>query len=412
MIANPVYRPTKRSWTSLSTLVLLGTVVFLTLVVGAICAWLMLQTVASYYAARIYPNVYVLGMKLGQMSPTEAAALLGGASLQTDTGALALTDGNDQWWVSWSEVGLHLDVTATVQAAYAVGHTPGQSWLDQIRAWLSRRDVAPIFAVDEGQARQVLERLASTVAVLPTDAELRLENGQAVVAPGRPGRALDVEATLAQLLALNGGRGATDKVRLLFRTIAPAITDVSAAQRQAEELLARRIELSAYDVLTDETLRWTLDQDDVMNWLRITSTSSGPTVSVEREAVAVTLAGLAAELGDGRGLRLSEAATQVLNVFEAGGGTVALYLTHPDRAYTVQPGDTLSGIGAAFGMPSWLILQANPNLDPDWLRVGQELVIPSQDLLTPHMPVPGKRVVVSIAEQRLRAYANGALVFD
>lgn len=46
--------------------------------------------------------------------------------------------------------------------------------------------------------------------------------------------------------------------------------------------------------------------------------------------------------------------------------------------YTVQPGDTLSGIGAAFGIPWQAIHAANANLiaDPNIIEVGWVLVIP------------------------------------
>jgi lipoprotein-anchoring transpeptidase ErfK/SrfK len=89
-----------------------------------------------------------------------------------------------------------------------------------------------------------------------------------------------------------------------------------------------------------------------------------------------------------------------------------LYLTHPERSYTVQAGDSISGIAAAFGMTPWHVVRANPDIDPDWLSVGQQLTIPSQDELTPHLPVTDKRIVVSVAEQRMRAYENGELVYE
>ncbi len=46
--------------------------------------------------------------------------------------------------------------------------------------------------------------------------------------------------------------------------------------------------------------------------------------------------------------------------------------------YTVQPGDTLSGIGAAFGIPWQAIYAANPTLitDPNIIEIGWVLVIP------------------------------------
>ncbi|MGQ9517556.1 MAG: LysM peptidoglycan-binding domain-containing protein [Anaerolineae bacterium] len=55
------------------------------------------------------------------------------------------------------------------------------------------------------------------------------------------------------------------------------------------------------------------------------------------------------------------------------------------RLYTVQQGDTLSGIAKRFGVKQQMILDANPDLQnsPDRLKVGQELRIPNP---TPEAP--------------------------
>jgi len=426
MLANPVYRSAKSKPRRGNSFVFLSAIILLALVVAIVCGWLMLETVASYYAHRIYPNVYVLGLNLGRLTRQEATTVLQDAArrLETGTGLLILrdvpTDATQppaRWSVPWSQAGLQLDVPATVEAALTIGHADDLRMRERVRVWLRRHDVAPVSTVDREMARVTLEALAPSLYQPPTDATLRLEGEQVVAVPGQAGRELDVETTLARLLAVAEGRDAIalaagNEVTLALREVPPRVTDVSGVQAQAQEMLARRIQLSAYDVLTDETFSWELGRHDIVAWLQIDTALDGPIVKVDPEAIRTTLESLAAGLGAGRGLRLEEAAGQVLQAFQAGGGHVHLYLTHPQRDYVVQPGDTLSSIAATFGMTSWHVVAANPGVDPNWLIVGQQLLIPSQDVLTPYLPVPGKRVEVSIAEQRMRAYQDGALVFD
>lgn len=46
------------------------------------------------------------------------------------------------------------------------------------------------------------------------------------------------------------------------------------------------------------------------------------------------------------------------------------------QLYVVREGDTLSGIAARFGVEEEAVIKQNPDLNPDTLFVGQELVIP------------------------------------
>jgi LysM repeat protein len=419
MLANPTYRSVKRSRDSYGPIILVSVVLVLALIAALVCGWLMLQTVASYYAYRIYPNVYVADLKLGRLTPQEALALLNDADPHADTGSLILDDGSNDWSVPWSDAGMHLDAAATVQAAFAVGHSGDLGWRDRVRVWLQRHDVAPVFAVEAEQVRQVLARLAPNVAVAPTDATLHLpqrEEDPVLALPGEPGRELDIEATLAQVLAVADGAassaGRRTQVDMVFSSIPPRVADLTSLLAQVEGMLKRQIGISTYDLLTDETFAWTLGRGDFITWLGVTPAADGPTVTLDYDAVQATLANLSAEMGAGRGFRWTDAVEQVVGAFDAGGGDVTLYLTHPQRTYTVKAGDSLSSIATNFGMTPWHVMRANPDADPDWLAIGQELKIPSQDELTPYMPIPAKRIVVSTAEQRLRAYENGELVFD
>jgi len=280
----------------------------------------------------------------------------------------------------------------------------------------------------------VLERLAPEVALPPTDATLRLEGDQVIAEPGQPGRALDVQATLDNIVVTvahlglsrsaslldERGRSASlhnegsNQFALVFQPVPPQLADVGPARAQAEEMLERQVEVVTHDWLTGERFTWTLGRDTVITWLRVEQAEdgTGPTVRVAEEAVRTSLEGLAAGLGDGRGFQLEEATPQLMDVFDAGGGTIELRLTHPPRTTVVQPGDTLTKIAARFGMPPGLIAEANPGVDLNLLHADQQLTVPSEDVLRPYEPVPGKRIVISIAEQRMRVYENDMLLYD
>jgi LasA protease len=55
------------------------------------------------------------------------------------------------------------------------------------------------------------------------------------------------------------------------------------------------------------------------------------------------------------------------------------------ETYTVQPGDTLGSIADRFGIPVEDLMRLNGMTDPNWLSVGQVLLLPSQvDLAVPY----------------------------
>lgn len=380
--------------------------------VGLFAGWLTLSVVRGTYDQRIYPNVHVLDVDVGGLTRQEARARLTGQLGGFESATLVLRDGERRWSIPWSELGLEVGVEDTVYVAFAAGRSDPSVWTFP-RFWLGRHQVAPVFVVDAGEARAALEQLAPEMAIPPEDATLRLEGDQLVAVPGQPGRELDVDATLNDILALASPFSQNELVPT-FQQIPPRIADASPARDQAEGMLNRRLEVTTYDVLTDETFSWALGRDVLVTWLEVrpAEDTADLVVSADPEAVQRTLDNLAVELGEGRGFRLEEAAQEVARAFEAGEESVDLYMTHPQRTYTVQSGDRLSTIAADFGVPPGLIAEANPDLDLNWLHVGDRITIPSQDVLTPYKPVPGKRIVISIDEQRMRVYERGQVIYD
>lgn len=376
----------------------------------AFCGWVFLQRMARLYTGHIYPNVYALDVPLGALTPTEAAAALTAVSAQVDAGLLILTDGAEHWSYDWSEAGMYVDVAATTQAAYHIGREGG--WRAQAEIWLTHQDVAPRFAFDAVAAHAVLEQLSQAISQPPVEPTLHLEQGAIHITPGEAGRVLDVSNTLAQLQSV-GGDLERVQIPLVFNIVPPAQPDIDDITAQVEALLARTIVLSTYDVLTDETFNWTLDEHISVDWLHlIPGPDAMAQVDVNLHAIHDTLFNLSEDMGEGRAFYYDDVAKQILATFDAGGGDLDVYLTHPERLHTIRAGETLMKIGTQYGMPSGLIIAANPDINPDQLSVGQVITVPSQDILTPYLPARDKKIVVSLAEQRARVYENEQLLHE
>ena len=392
--------------------------VLLLMLVGAAAfsAWMMQQAVLAPYDTRIYPNVCVLEENLGGLTLDEASERLGKVFATRNAGDLILSDGDQIWQMPWSEAGMHLDADATAQQAFAAGR--GQSWRTLLAMWLGeRRNISPVFTIDAEATRRALERVAPEMHEPPTDATLRLEGDQVMTTASLPGRELDVEATAEKIVNTVTHLGPDYPFAPTYRAIPPHIVDVNGVKALAEEMLDRTIQLTAQGENEGQmyTWNWTLGRDTIFTWLRIEETEDNPgfAVQIDEEAVHTTVEGLAAEPeSDDWGFPTEETNQQVLDAFEAGGGEVVVELAPPPRIYVVQSGDHLSVIAAKFGMPPGLIAEVNRGVDLNRLYVGQELIIPPQDILWPYEPVPGKRIVISIAEQRLRVYENGQLLHD
>jgi hypothetical protein len=182
-------QPVRQDRGRLSTAFVVG--LLLTLgAVGLFATWTGYQVIVGPYQTRIFPNVTVLGVGLGGLTSDEASARLTEALSDYDAGALTLSDGERSWAVPWSEAGLRFDVDATVQMAFAVGRADRglETLLTILNVREARTAVAPVFVIDPGVARGVLEGLAPEVSVPPTDATLRLEINCSPCLASRAGR--------------------------------------------------------------------------------------------------------------------------------------------------------------------------------------------------------------------------------
>ncbi len=401
----------KRMDSQAALLVGLIIVLVVTLIASsAYCVWVFLQRTERFYRGHIYPNVYALGVGLGGMTQQKAEAALRNVAEYANPGTVILTDGERQWKYDWSEAGAYVDVSAVAQTALGVGRHG--DWQDQLLVWLNYYNVHPRFGFEDGIARVLLLELSAEVSYPVIQPTIQLDEGNVVVVPGKPGITLDVDGTLVRLSAVSN---IVDYlvIPLELQVIEPTKPDTAVVIEQAERLLQRQITIAAYDVLTEQTLSWLLDRDEIATWLYLVpGEDSVPIVEVNMHNIRETLVHLTELIGDGRSFRYDEAAQQIWDAFVNEQATVNVYLTHPERTYAVRAGDTLTRIARRFGIPAGRVAEVNRDIDIDHLSIGQVIHVPSQDIVTPYMPVLGKKIIVSLAEQRVRVYENGALRWD
>ena len=119
-----------------------------------------------------------------------------------------------------------------------------------------------------------------------------------------------------------------------------------------------------------------------------------------------------AGLGDERLVDL-HAATESLRASMRGEPTSTQIVSYRPTTYTTQGGETLAAIGYRHGLPTWKIEEYNPGINARaWMAGGTSIVLPPRDAMLLLPVVTDKRIVISISEQHLWAYQDGALRSD
>jgi lipoprotein-anchoring transpeptidase ErfK/SrfK len=387
---------------------------FLALFLLVVVAGVLAGGLAYVYArGRVIPGVSALGVPLSGRTADEAAAAL---QARWDEQTVALQNGELSWPVKPVELGMTLDAAATARSALDKGRSLGgwRALPAERAAWFR---VAPVWRYDPVVAERTLAALAPQLAVAPVNAGIDVVDGRAVAIPAIEGRELDLTAALAALQADPGRVLSEGRLALAVRPVPAAVQDVSAAVDEANRLLATTVTLEAYDPVRDERFNWPVEPRVWSEWLTLSVDPTGATPgetpytwALDKQIAAAFLDTLEAEMGDGRYLDEEAAPAALSAAIRTQQPAAVTRVYHPERRHTVQSGETLSSIGYDYGMPYPWIQQANPGVES--LSVGQEIVIPSPDVLLPLPPAPNKRIVVNMTEQRTRVYENGALKWD
>lgn len=391
-------------------------ILVLMLVIFAVTAWLVLR----HPADTILPGVRVQAIDVSGLTVDEAVtALTRGLPAPEMTGVDVHTAGQT-WRVAWAEVGQRYDVRATAQAAYAVGRDAAGD--APLFAGLREHNeiVAPVvIPADPALVREAVAWIAAEVERPPVDASLIFNPGNVVATDGQPGQRLDVEDATARVLqALAEG---ASSVELTLVAIPPKVATPEPARTQAQAWLAQFFTLVVDDPLTGDLLEnglpggyraeFAAPPARVAAWLEPRAERESIRLYLNAAPVKAWLEEVALQLGEECLLDVDPTLKNVLAALYAGQHRAEAHVRHPDQVYIVQAGDTLSLIAFDHHMPMYQLKRANPDVDPGAIDVGQELVIPSIDVMLPYPLTPGKRIEIDLPKQQMRVFEYGTQIY-
>lgn len=374
---------------------------FFAVITAVILGFTIVLALLFFYSDMIVPGVHVMGVNVGSMTRAEATAVLQDRWQQQQV-ILEHSDGT--WPVRAADLGLSLDAAATAAQAYAQGRSL-DSVLDLLQGGLHRQ---PVWSFDPEAAASYLATIAPQLSIPPSNAGVRIEQGEVLEIPATEGRALDMDRTMAYLTSDPAQVLQSGHLPLATQPVPASVTDVSKLAEEARRLLATAVTLRAYDPIIDETTEWIISPGSWQTWLSLTP---GPNDNdpfewaVDQNAAALFLETQLPGIGEDRYLDSETLIPTLKTAIVTQQPLVSARIFHHPRQHVVQAGETLSAIGRTYGIPYPWIQQANP--DSEFLQAGDTIIVPSADEMLPLPVVENKRIVISISQQRVWAYEDG-----
>jgi LysM repeat protein len=322
-------------------------------------------------------------------------------------GRLAISDGNRSWAISAAELGFALDARATAQQAYQSGRAES-GWPSPFAFFQEPEKIAPRVTFQPDAARARLQSAAALIDVAPVEASVRFAGGQWLAVPGSAGLSLAVEETINAWAADPSGVLRSGTLPVQTRAVAPAHMDASAEVERLNAMMRAPLYLRAFDPVTGETLDVTVPPEALAEMVRVGEGGGSPQITLDAGAFQAFLQTWQGGLGAERYLDEVQGLDNLVEYWQSGTPLDARVRYHP-TSYTVQPGDTLLSISYEIGIPWFLIRDANPGSGTNGLVAGEQITLPARDANMPLPVVRGKRIVISISQQRLWSYQDGQL---
>jgi vancomycin resistance protein YoaR len=204
------------------------------------------------------------GVDLSSLTPQQASDALSQHLSYPRIGKIVFSDGNAVWVTSPADLGMVFDAGTSVQRAYGLGRQSGllANMTTQLNAWQGGVYLGPVIILDERVAQDYLENIAAQIDRPVVEADLHLDGTQVIYSPGQTGRLVNVDQTLANLLAqLKTFRDG--EIPLVIEEHVPMVMDASAQAESLRQALNAPLVLNIPNAQNGDPGPWTINQSDL-----------------------------------------------------------------------------------------------------------------------------------------------------
>ena len=219
------------------------------------------------FDGKIYPNISVRGLPIGELTPKQARAALNRRYAPFLQQPVALAYGDKVWRPTLADLGAKLDLEASVDTAFAAGRradTVSNLW--QVAAIWQRGIELPLhLSLDQTAMQRYLAARAAEIDQPARDAQLIFDGATASTIPSRDGRQVLFDETMQELTAALQTLE-PQQIALRTRGQRPLLHDAEtlAAQQSIQSLLRAPVAITA------EKGQYELSVDDISRMIRIT----------------------------------------------------------------------------------------------------------------------------------------------
>ncbi len=248
------------------------------------------------YAGKIYPNVSVRGVSVGELTPAMARAALERQFASFLAQPVILTYGDQIWTPTLADLGVRLEIDRAVEQAYLAGrgHDLFTNLGEVFTVYRDGLELPLHLTVDQAAMQTYLLSRAVQVERPASDARIVLDGGLIAVTPATTGQQVLINETLHELTtALQSLVPQT--VALRTRAVAPRLSDgaVQAAREELARLLAGPITITVEGARSPTV--WSLEELARLVHVERQAGAAGDTlaVTVDRARLQAKLADLA-----------------------------------------------------------------------------------------------------------------------